>query len=237
MECFQNSICSLLKRFLPVAAAIAVLSGIADPAFAGKADSTGVTADAARILLNCTAGAVGTVCADGSVYAGISPDGNVPMYVQRCDYSQTWNGRICIYQSKSRGAKRSLTWNDGSNKWVDTPLVNCDSADACDNSGETNTATLTATDSSTDAGFQPHAAAAYCNGLAENGHDDWYLPSAPELKVIYANKAAIKNFNVSGQPYWSSSENVVLYAWQMSGEDNQNPVYKTNEQFVRCARR
>ena len=32
----------------------------------------------------------GTVCADGSVYAGISPDGNSKMFAARCDVGRTF---------------------------------------------------------------------------------------------------------------------------------------------------
>jgi len=35
---------------------------------------------------------VGDVCSDGTVYAGISPDGNRAMYVARCDLGMSWSG-------------------------------------------------------------------------------------------------------------------------------------------------
>src|SRR5690606_34398043 len=88
--------------------------------------------------------AVGTVCADGSVYAGNSPDGDVPMYVTRCDLGQAWDGAAC------GGTRQQLPWNDGSGNWLDTPLVNCSSnspnAVAACNQGKSNSAFLNTAD-------------------------------------------------------------------------------------------
>lgn len=183
---------------------------------------------------DCSTGAVGTVCADGSVYAGISPGGNVPMYVTRCDYNMTWNGSACI------NSRTYLTWNNGQGDFVDTSLVECGSVPGCDVSGETNTTTLAAADSdSNDAGVQPHAAAKYCNDLVLHGNSDWYLPSAPELNVIYGNKTAIGQFDTSGEDYWSSSEhNFTDNAWSQRFSDGaQNYLNKSYGYLVRCARR
>jgi hypothetical protein len=182
---------------------------------------------------DCSTGAIGTVCADGSVYAGTSPDGSVPMYVTRCDYNQTWSGSACT------GTRQGITWNNGQSDWVDTSLVNCGSVPACDVSGETNTTTLAAADSdSNDGGVQPHAAAKYCDDLTVHGNSDWYLPSAPELNVINTNKTAIGQFDISGSFYWSSSEYIFINAWYQRFSDGaQGFNGKVNGYLVRCARR
>ena len=185
---------------------------------------------------DCSTGAVGTVCADGSVYAGISPDGNVPMYVTRCDYNMTWNGSACI------NSRQGITWNAGnSSNYVDTALNNCSSVPACDISGETNTTTLAAADSDNGTGgMQPHAAAKYCDDLTVHGNSDWYLPSAPELNVIYGNKTAIGQFDISGSNYWSSSERENDVAWYQrfsDGYQNGGAYTKNYGYLVRCARR
>ncbi len=182
---------------------------------------------------DCSLSPVGTVCADGTVYAGTSPDGNVPMYVTRCDYNMTWAGSTCI------NTRTGIAWNNGQADWVDTSLVNCGSAPACDVSGESNTTALAAADSdSDDAGVQPHAAAKYCDDLTVHGNSDWYLPSALELNVIYGNKAAIGQFNISGSNYWSSSESVTNNAWYQKFSDGaQGSSNKNGGFFVRCARR
>lgn len=165
--------------------------------------------------------APGTVCGDGSVYAGRSPDGNVKMFTTPADAAST------------------KTWNNGQTDWVDTSLANCGSAPACDNSGETNTTTLAAADSdSNDAGVQPHEAAKYCADLSAHGHSDWYLPSAPELNVIYGNKTAIGLFDISGGNYWSSSEIDFTNAWTQNFTDGaQGSSLKHYGYLVRCARR
>ncbi|MGO4809416.1 DUF1566 domain-containing protein [Cupriavidus sp. 2MCAB6] len=184
---------------------------------------------------NCSTGAIGTVCADGSVYAGTSPDGSVPMYVTRCDAGQTWSGSACI------NARQTHTWNNGLINYVDTSLVNCGSPGGCAVSGETNTTTLAAADSdNVNAGVQPHDAAVYCDSLSIHGQTDWYLPSAPELNVIYASKTAIGNFDISGSSYWSSSENDNSGAWSQrfsDGTQSTGMYTKGSGYLVRCARR
>ncbi|MCG8322099.1 MAG: DUF1566 domain-containing protein, partial [Cytophagales bacterium] len=49
---------------------------------------------------------IGDVCADGSVHAGLSPDGNVAMYTTPANAG-------------------SYTWNKGSTNWINTAMVNC----------------------------------------------------------------------------------------------------------------
>ncbi|SFU39259.1 Lcl domain-containing protein [Nitrosospira multiformis] len=183
---------------------------------------------------DCSTGAIGTVCADGSVYAGTTPDGNVPMYVTRCDYNMTWNGSACI------NPRPTVTWNNGQSDFVDTSLINCGSAPACDNSGETNTTTLAAADSdSNDAGLQPHAAAKVCDDMTVHGNSDWYLPSIMELNVIFGNKAAVGNFDSGGAAgYWSSSERHMNEAWfQWFTSGSQATSGKNNVGYIRCARK
>jgi hypothetical protein len=45
---------------------------------------------------------VGQACTDGSVYAGLTPDGNVPMYVTPCDYGETGAAHSCIVTLRRR---------------------------------------------------------------------------------------------------------------------------------------
>jgi hypothetical protein len=46
---------------------------------------------------------VGTVCADGSIYAGLSPDGNVKMYTTPADYGQSQFGWDTLYNGFDNG--------------------------------------------------------------------------------------------------------------------------------------
>lgn len=180
--------------------------------------------------------AIGTVCADGSVFAGNSPDGDVPMYVTRCDLGQTWDGSACV------GTSTRPPWNDGSTNWLDTALANCTTASpnavaAC-NQGKSNSAFLNTADSSSAPGTQPHLAAQACESLNIHGRDDWYLPAQGELYVMWQNRLAINNFNL-GLQYWSSSEGSVNAARRIRFSDGfQSFVSKNSTSFqVRCARR
>ena len=170
---------------------------------------------------------VGTVCADGTVYAGMSPDGNVKMYVTRCDAGMSWDGSNCS------GTRSLKTWNAGnSSGYVTTSLTSSVV-------GESNTTTLAATDAdSVTAGTQDHVAAVYCNDLSQDGNTDWYLPAKDELNVMYAGKTAIGNFDTGGTYYWSSTEFNGSYAWSQRFSDGpQNGSNKNLTYAVRCARR
>ncbi|MCP5299107.1 MAG: DUF1566 domain-containing protein [Chromatiaceae bacterium] len=170
--------------------------------------------------------AVGTVCGDGTVYAGLTPDGNVKMYVTRCDAGQSWNGSSCT------GGRSTLPWNNGnaSNK-VGTGITN-------NNTGQANTTSLIAIDSNSGAaGIQPHQAAQYCADLNINGKTDWYLPARGENSVLYANGVAIGNYLVDGSYYWSSSEYDTGKSWGRRYSDGfSNTILKEDNKYVRCAR-
>jgi hypothetical protein len=161
----------------------------------------------------------GDVCADGSVYAGLSPDGNVKMYTTAAD------------------ASSGTFWNNGnSSGYVTTSQTSA-------TTGEANTTNLITIDSdSVVGGTQPHQAAQLCADSPANGHSDWYLPAQDELNVLYTNKAAIGGFNVSGSfpagYYWSSSEFGSNVAWnQRFSDGSQTFNTKDNGMSVRCVRR
>ena len=129
---------------------------------------------------------VGQTCRDGSIYAGLSTDGNVPMFTTPED------------------APTTMTWNDGNTNYSDTTALDLDDGDG-------NTTIIIATDSdSVTAGTQTHDAAQYCNDLVAHGHADWYLPAINELGVLYSGHVAIGNFDRSGAAwsgfYYSSSD-------------------------------
>jgi hypothetical protein len=172
--------------------------------------------------------AVGQTCADGSIYAGLSPDGGVPMYTTPAD------------------APSLIAWNDGTSNWVDTAMENCTFASGTELScqtGEANTALLVGLSGS--GSPAPYQAAEYCDGLTAHGHSDWYLPAQAELDVLYDNKNAGDlngTFNETGSfPagwYWSSSEFDLIGAWfQFFSDGTQLAPNKGNELSVRCVRR
>ena len=188
------------------------------------------------IPTNCSLGAVGTVCTDGTVYAGTSPDGGVPMYVTRCDAGQSWSGSACT------GSRTAMDWNNGQGNYsyqIDTVFPNCGSALGCDNSGANISAGLAILDADNSvAGVQNHVAPKYCDDLNVNGYTDWYLPSPPELNMIYANKTGIANFDVSGSSYWVTGESNGYYSWVQTFSTGSFAVSdKGFDRYVRCVRK
>ncbi|MDD2325313.1 MAG: DUF1566 domain-containing protein [Alphaproteobacteria bacterium] len=163
---------------------------------------------------------IGTVCSDGTVYAGLSPDGNVKIYTTRCDVGQTWDGSACT------GTRTNKKWSYGVT--IATGYTN-------GSTGESNTSGLYALNANADG---PYEAATFCQDLVINGQSDWYLPSSGELSVLYTSKTAIGNFDTSGTYYWSSSELNTTNAWiQRFSDGNQANDNKTGNYYVRCARR
>ena len=137
----------------------------------------------------------GDECTDGTFYAGLSPDGNVKMYATPCDRGQTWNGTVCT------GTSTGLPWNNG------TVGNYTDFAASSPTDGDANTTALLTFDSdSVTGGVQAHQAAAYCDSLSANGHDDWYLPSRDELHLFYNGGTPIANVLGASTYYWSSSQ-------------------------------
>lgn len=164
---------------------------------------------------------IGTVCADGTIYAGLSLDGNVKMFTTRCDHGQTWNGSACT------GSRSSQSWNNGTSNWTSTGRTSAVTGKA--NSSYLNTLV--------DAG-SAYNAADVCENLSLNGYTDWYLPALNELNILYQNKATIRNFDTSGVSYWSSTEINSYDVWlQRFSDGNQLNFYKNNSHWVRCVRR
>lgn len=168
---------------------------------------------------------VGTVCTDGTVYAGITPDGNVKMFTTRCDIGQTWNGSLCT------GSSLDQSWNNGGGVWSTTGRTSAIT-------GEENTNYLFTL---ADAGA-PYNAASVCKNLTDSGHTDWYLPARNELNVLYLGKDMIKNFNSSseGSYYWSSTElhhPTAISQIFSTGSNGCCGNGKNNAARVRCVRK
>jgi len=78
------------------------------------------------------------------------------------------------------------------------------------NTGAANTNAIVA--GCTEAGI----AAKLCYDLSYNGHSDWYLPSAGELRLMYNNLRTQGLGNFANQEYWSSSQDDQLCAWALN---------------------
>ena len=125
--------------------------------------------------------AVGTVCADGTVYAGLTPDGNLPFYTTTTD--QGANAYWGTF-SFTTGAQ-STTDGDGNTADIAAHVLRGD-GDYNPNDGKT-----------------PNAAQ-LCAELSAHGHSDWYLPAIDELFQLYYYRASLPNF--ASKFYWSSTE-------------------------------
>jgi len=170
----------------------------------------------------------GDTCDDGSVFAGLSPDGHVPMYTTPADAASTYS------------------WNDGTGNYTDMSMANCTdgspgTASSCQ-TGEANTALLAGLSGS--GSPAPYNAAEYCDGLSAHGYDDWYLPAQDELDVLHTNKNVGDlngTFGESSYPtswYWSSSEDDYdLARIQILSFVFQGGNSKDDEIAVRCVRK
>ena len=177
--------------------------------------------DLAGDVMGCGVNPVaGQRCPDGTIYAGLSPDGSVPMYATPTD-------------------PPDMAWSAANT--IDTAMVNCTTAtspgvQASCRTGESNTA-LVAALSNSDA---PYYAVSYCQNLIANGYDDWYLPSMDELNVLYTVRttgAFSGTFNATGN-YMSSSEySGSWYRFHNFGAPLQDQGSKLVTRDFRCVRK
>jgi len=215
-----------------VTVAPGAFTDMSDNPFAGISGSTAWNFTTVSAPVDPCAGSpvAGDVCADDTVYVGLSPDGNVPMYVTRCDAGMTWDGSACT------GTRSAITWNNGTTNWTVTGITNV-------NTGEANTTALSVLSD----GGQPYQAARYCDNLDMHGKTDWYLPAKAELNVIYfasvtAGGTFRSSFDLSGSSpsgyYWSSSEYSFFYAWNLMLSDGSQLYAPTRDHVrsVRCSR-
>ena len=121
----------------------------------------------------------GTVCADGTIYAGVSPDGNLPLYVTPFDHARgPWGPITALF-----------------------PINVVSNTDGDDNTLRAYQVLVLGLGDDTPI----NSAVELCAALSAQGHDDWYLPAADELAVLAANSTAIGTFDPT-QYYWASTE-------------------------------
>ena len=125
---------------------------------------------------------IGNLCSDGTYYAGLTPDGNVPMYMADINSEIT------------------ASWNDGNTNWSVTGFNSW-------SDGDGNTAGVAGADSdNVTVGVQTHDAAIHCNDLVAHGHSDWYLPARDEQALIYNGGTPVGDIRTDGTSYWTSTE-------------------------------
>ncbi|GAB3326729.1 hypothetical protein GCM10027428_35520 [Haliea atlantica] len=166
---------------------------------------------------SCKSGAIapGDACDDGSIYAGISPDGDVPMYTTPSDQSSAayWGANAFYTDSTS-----SIT---GESNTADV-YAHVMAGDGNANPGD---------------GFTPNAFV-LCSELTDYGHNDWYLPASEELRVLHNNRFDIGGF--AFDYYWSSREAssgfyTAMRVYMQDGNPFQDDKDQTN--YVRCVRK
>ena len=196
-----------------------------------------------KIDCNAVEPSIGDMCLDGTVYAGLSPDGNVKMFTTPCDLGQTWDGcSTCV------GTRTQVVWSN----WQALTGINNQ------NSGKANSAALAAFNSPI------YTAARTCENLVANGYNDWYLPAINELILLGNGSMSIGNFGYSwsGEDsmqniYWSSSESMGSKYYSASSrasamnpdvysfselyynapDVNGSDIPKTDTAYLRCVRR
>ncbi|MGE0109849.1 MAG: DUF1566 domain-containing protein [Bdellovibrionales bacterium] len=155
---------------------------------------------------------IGAVCVDGSIYAGLSPDGNVKMFTTPCDQIQTGTQGACSGTRPTYRFAPSTSFFRGVVSLTD---------------GDGNTETLR---------YYENQAAIACYNLTAHGHSDWYLPARDELDVLVDNYATIGGF--ANNYYWSSSEIDAGTAYVQSAfTGTQGPASKLSTSiYTRCVR-
>jgi hypothetical protein len=196
---------------------LAISSSATASATATASVTVGATTSSVWSVTTTQCPNVGDVCADGSQYAGITPNGNIRMYVERCDYPQTWNGSSC-------------TGTIQYPKWASGVSVTTNRTSAV--TGEANSdylAGLSNADS-------PYSAAQHCYNATDHGQTDWYLPATQELQLLTANYST---FNMQSTNYWASTEsstvNAVTVKYPTSA--SADPKTSSTSNRVRCVRK
>lgn len=166
---------------------------------------------------------IGDVCPDGTVFAGMTPDGGIPMFTTPSDAPGTYG------------------WSSGFPYLDITTLANCATGgEAACSTGEANTHSLVSQGQSPSPA--PYQAANYCSGLNRHGRDDWYLPAINELIVMHSSLTKIGGFTTTGgfpaSAYWSSSERGHNLASSLRFEDGEeHHPGKENKLRIRCVRK
>jgi hypothetical protein len=170
---------------------------------------------------DCTAPSppLGTFCADGTVYVGLSPDGGVKMYATPCSQGRIWNGSSCT------GTSTTIKWSEKAT--VATGVTNS-------TTGEANTTTLAGLSNAD----SPYGPAQICNNLVFGGQSDWYLPSTGEASILQAACGVTPDLSCSGGYQHTSRESSAsdMFAWRTTS-NNIIGTWKENLLPFRCVRK
>lgn len=165
---------------------------------------------------------IGTFCADGTIYIGLSPDGSTKMYSTPCTFGKTWNPQTYSCQ----GGSITVPWSNAGT--IATGVTN-------DTTGEANTSTLAALANAD----SPYYAAKTCQDMVAHGQSDWYLPAVNEAAVLVATCAIHPDGSCSSSTlHWISRENSSSQAraFRFSGSTAVGTGKTSNNVFI-CVRK
>ena len=223
-----------------------------------SATSSTVTFFGYTPTVDCSVGtpAIGSLCTEGTIYAGTFDGGNYMTTPGGCTNSTT---PTCA------GGADTLQkyWNDGTATYSAVPgtekISIAGSATPSSSSfrGDVNAAAIVAHHGSA------ANAAKYCLDMTYGGHNDWYLPSKSELSYLYCKAVNVLGMHQTSRPdedpncvatgkqalltgfvganYWSSTEVSQLpgtYAWsQTFALGSQMSAVQSSPLYVRCVHR
>lgn len=174
----------------------------------------------------------GTLCADGTVYIGRTPDGFVKMFSTRCRQPRVFDGVNCV------GNPLTLPWNDYSSEYQNAVGANSFFQ------GQRNTTDLVNADPNTNTNARApygHMAAQFCDKLGDlgepssYGYTDWYLPSQDEIDDM-CNVLNPLGYDWSST-HWSSTETNSDRAHYERGDCYSSHENKRNLNTIRCVRK
>lgn len=158
---------------------------------------------------------IGNTCSDGSIYVGLSPDGNVPMYMT-----------TVAHQIMSTYGGFAETGN---------PVCDAGGTDPSCRTGAANTTALAALGT-------VQTVPRHCNNLVAHGNDDWYLPAREEMRVLFQMHNAVGSdlTTAADEWWWSSSESTNTgHVWTVNRDGNSvwPNGWKGNTFASRCVRK
>lgn len=163
----------------------------------------------------------GARMSDGTIYAGISPDTNKPMYAMPADAPLTMTFNEAADYAKKLNREKYLGHDD----WhvpTKAELNLLFNSRAAGISPDTNKPMYAIP---ADAPYKMTFCRAREYAQEENAqnsydHGDWHVPTRNELNVLFNNRAAIGGFNETGKYphgcYWSATDDTPSYAWGQS---------------------
>jgi len=178
----------------------------------------------------CAGKSIGQACTDGAIYAGTGYSAGGLNSALRYEVTPggctDYTNNSTAFSPTCAGGTDTVThaWANGSG----TTAYGVSTGATDNNNGNSNTSTLAANYTDTDA-------ARYCHYMNYAGHTDWYLPSLDELSTVLSNNsAALGGFALAD--YWPSTEASTTTADSVPFSLGSPTNDKKNTETVRCVR-